>query len=104
MTKMIQIEASTQREFHAVVSDAGEAVTGAGGWIVSHQFFSNTLAMIAFRIQGSSLSRLYEALREHGVTVHQELPATEAGEISAQLSITFLRTSGDVRRAVPAFS
>jgi len=104
MSKLIQIEASTEREFHAVVSDAAEAVSRAGGWIVSHQFFSNTLAMIAFRVDGGALNALCAALAHVGVTIHQAIPEAGDGEISVQLSITFPRASGDLRRQVPAFS
>jgi hypothetical protein len=102
---MLQLEASTRREFHAAVSDADEASSKVGGWIVSHQFYSNTLAMIAFLMPAAGLPQFVAALSAAKITLHRALPETAhlAGDIPVQLSITFLHGGRDVRRPVPAF-
>lgn len=102
---MLLIEASTKREFHAGVSDAAEAIGTAGGWIVSHQFYSNTLAMISFQMPPAGLPALTGTLATAGITVHSPLPEMTArnGEVAGQLSISFLRDGTDIRRPVPAF-
>ncbi|MEO1020193.1 MAG: hypothetical protein AAFY56_21270 [Pseudomonadota bacterium] len=102
---MIRIEASTRREFHAAVSDAAEAVTKAGGWIVSHQFFSNSLAVISLEIPAAALPKFGATLASATIKVHQDLPRLEdkTGEVPVQLSITFQHGGPDQRRPVPAF-
>lgn len=102
---MIRLDASTHRDFHAAVSDASEAISTAGGWIVSHQFYSDTLVMIAFQMSAISLASLGAALASAKITLHQDVPEAgeKTGDISAQLSITFVRKGPDLRRPVPAF-
>ncbi|SEH44187.1 hypothetical protein [Magnetospirillum fulvum] len=102
---MLVLEASTRRSFHEAVHDVAEAINAAGGWVVTHQFFSNRLASIAFEIPASALGAFAASLADLGVTLHQPVPdrAAVAGEIAAQLSITFVQDGPDIRREVPAF-
>jgi hypothetical protein len=102
---MIRLEASTRREFHAAVSDAATAVGRAGGWVVSHQFYSNTLAVIAFRLPAAALKSLENAFGLAGIKLHQPVPEApdKPDEIAVQLAITVVDGGPDVRREVPAF-
>jgi len=103
---MLVLEASTRRGFHEAVHDVVEAINTAGGWVITHQFFSNRLASIAFEIPVGTLAPFAEALRDLGITLHQPVPDRDgagAGEIAAQLSITFAEEGPDFRREVPAF-
>lgn len=102
---MVLLEASTRRGFHEAVHDIAEAINAAGGWVVTHQFFSNRLASIAFELPACELAAFAAALGDLGVTLHQPVPdrGTEATEITAQLSITFVQDGPDIRRDVPAF-
>jgi hypothetical protein len=102
---MIRVDASTHRDFHTAVSDVSEAISSAGGWIVSHQFYSDTLAMIAFQIPATAIASFGAALASAHITLHHALPdsAGKTDDIPVQLSITFARSGPDLRRPVPAF-
>ncbi|PKU24099.1 hypothetical protein [Telmatospirillum siberiense] len=102
---MLLLEASTQREFHAGVSDAADAIGKAGGWVISHQFYSKTLAVIACQIPAEALSSFAEALEVVGIKLHRSVPETTGpiDDIAVQLSITFVQDGPDFRREVPAF-
>jgi hypothetical protein len=102
---MLLLEASTHRDFHDVVSAAADAIAAAGGWIVSHQFFSKSLAAIAFQIPASALHRLGDAFSAIGIKLHHPVPevANQTDEISVHLAISFVDDGSDFRRAVPTF-
>ena len=72
---------------------------------MSHQFYSNALAMIAFQVPASALASLAVALETAQITLHQALPDAGArgSDVKAQLSITFLHDGPDLKRPVPAF-
>ncbi|MDR3436231.1 hypothetical protein [Telmatospirillum sp.] len=102
---MLLLEASTRRDFHVAVSDAADAIAMAGGWVISHQFYSRTLAVIAFQIPAEALSSFGEALSNVEIKLHQPIPeiAKQSDEIPASLAITFVQDGPDFRRDVPAF-
>jgi len=105
LSAMVLLEASSRRGFHEAVHDVAEAINAAGGWVVSHQFFSNRLASIAFELPANQFVAFVAALESLGVTLHQSVPdrGRAATEIAAQLSITFVQDGPDIRREVPAF-
>lgn len=103
---MIQQEASSHGDFNAVVFSVEQAVLAAGGWIVSHQFFSNRLAMLSFALPKMPPVDFGASLTAAGLSLHQAFPDKLPGrgeEVMVQLSITFLNQGPDLRRDVPAF-
>lgn len=102
---MLILEASTRRGFHEAVHDVADAINAAGGWVVSHQFFSNRLASIAFELPADAFGSFAAALTGLGLTLHQPVSERRAGAggVAAQLSITFVADGPDFRREVPAF-
>jgi len=102
---MLVLEASTRRGFHDAVHDVAEAINAAGGWVVTHRFFSNRLASIAFEIPAGALGAFAGTLTDLGVTLHRPVSdrGLDAGEIAAQISIVFVQDAPDFRREVPAF-
>jgi hypothetical protein len=102
---MIQLAASTHGDFHVAVRNASDAIGRAGGWILSHQFFSSSLAMLAFQIPAPALGDLGEELSAARITLHQPVPETggKLADVAVQLSITVLHNGPDLTRPVPAF-
>ena len=102
---MIQLEAVTSRDFHASIADVSAAITGYGGWITNHQFYSNTMAMIAFEIPTNKMAAFIDRLDESHISTRDvAIPTTSAAqEIKGQINITFLHNNPDLRRPVPAF-
>lgn len=102
---MIQIAASTHGDFHVAVRNASDAIGRAGGWILSHQFFSSSLAMLAFQISAPALGDLGAELSGANIALHHPLPETagKTGDVAVQLSLTVLHTGPDLTRPVPAF-
>lgn len=102
---MLFLEATTQSEFHAGVSDLSQAIVTAGGWVVTHQFFSHARAVIACEIAGSAVSQMAASLEAVGITVHRPAdgwPETDR-EIRMQIALSFIGDREDFRREVPAF-
>jgi hypothetical protein len=102
---MIQLEAVTSRDFHAAIADVSAAITGCGGWITNHQFYSNTMAMIAFELPADKVADLIGRFNEAQISTRDfAIPsAQELQEIKGQLNITFMHNNPDLRRTVPAF-
>jgi len=102
---MLLLEASTVRDFHDAVSDVAAAIMAAGGWVISHQFFSKALASIAFEIPAAALPGFYRALDDAGIRLHQpgSAGAGTVGDVSAQIALSFVQDQSDFRREVPAF-
>lgn len=102
---MIRQEASSRGDFNATVAAVEQAVLAAGGWIVSHQFFSNRLAMLSFYLPRVTEPAFGPALTAAGLILHH--PFSGGGgrgdEILVQLSISFSQDGPDLRREVPAF-
>jgi hypothetical protein len=102
---MLFLDATTRREFHAAVSDLAQAILTAGGWVVSHQFYSTARAVIGCEIPGPALPAFACSLASLGVSLAVPAggwPAT-GREVRAQIALTFGSEGGDVRRDVPAF-
>lgn len=103
---MIRQEASSHGDFNVVVAAVEQAVMSSGGWIVSHQFFSNRLAMLSFNLPRGRETAFGAALEATGLSLHHPFPSSSAGrgdEVMVQLSISFLHDGPDLRREVPAF-
>ncbi|HVI52151.1 MAG TPA: hypothetical protein VM661_13135 [Candidatus Sulfotelmatobacter sp.] len=103
---MIRQEASSIGDFNVTVAEVERAVMTAGGWVISHQFFSNRLAMLAFNLPRGAEGAFAPALEAAGLSLHQPFPAASPGrgdEVTVQLSISFLHDGLDLRREVPAF-
>lgn len=101
---MLRLEATTRRDFHAAVSEAAEAVSAAGGWVTAHQFYSNTLAMIAFTIPAPALAGFAASLAAaHVALLATPETAGQTGDVPVQLTVTFIAAGPDVKREVPPF-
>jgi len=102
---MILLQASTKREFHAAVSTVVDAITQNGGWVVSHNFYSNALAMLSFMLPTKGFSVFEDTMVQAGIALHNPLPQLQKSEdeVSFQLSMSVLNDGPDVRRQVPAF-
>lgn len=102
---MISLQASIRSEFHAAVRSAVDAISQNNGWVETHQFYSNALAMISCQLPVLALPSIADSLDKAGFTVHHPLPqpSSRNGEVAVQLSLTILNDSPDIRRDVPAF-
>lgn len=101
---MIRMEAVSRRQFNVTVFEAMDAITGLGGWIKTHQLYSNMMAAIAFELPGDALGALVAALAGAGIIV-DAAPApghARPGDVAGVLSIHFLSDGPDVHRPVPA--
>lgn len=103
---MIQLEAVTLRAFHAAIAGVSAAITGCGGWVTNHQFYSNTMAMIAFEIPANKMITLIGQLNKLQISTRAFAipPPSATQEIKGQINITFLHNNPDIRRPVPAFN
>jgi hypothetical protein len=102
---MLFLEATTRAEFHAAISDLSQAVLSAGGWVISHQFFSHARAVIGCEIAGSAVGQMVSALDAAGITAHPPAggwPETDR-DVRVQIALSFVGDGPDFRREVPAF-
>jgi len=103
---MLFLEASTRHEFHSAVSAASQAILAAGGWVVSHQFFARSRAVIGCEIPAEALPSFAASLDGNGLSLHQPAPdwPTTGRDIAVQLAVTIVGDTPDnFRRDVPAF-
>ena len=102
---MLQLQAVTSREFHAAIADVSTAISSCGGWVTEHQFYSNSVAMVAFELPVKNLTSLMDRLRETHITIRDTaLPTTSPlPEIRGQINITFMHQHADIRRTIHAF-
>lgn len=103
---MIRLEGVTRRSYSAVLLEVAEAIGGCGGWVVSHQLFSNVMIMVSFEIPGDQMAALADALTRRQVSITgQSDPAAPAdtSDVRGQLTITVMNEGPDMRRTVPAF-
>jgi hypothetical protein len=102
---VVSLELYTRNEFHAAVSAAVDAISQNSGWVVSHHFYSNALAIIHCQLPVQALPAFADALGEAGFVLHHPLPQPSGrhDEVAVQLSLNFLSGGPDIRRDVPAF-
>lgn len=83
-----------------------EALGASGGWIEDHTLFSDVMAVVRFSLPGDRLGDFSDALAAAGLVIDPPAATVAASdaELSGQLTLTFSRGTGDLRRAVPAFS
>ncbi len=100
---MIRLEAVSRRPFNVAVCEAMDAIAAHGGWIKSHNVYSNMLAVIAFEAPAAQMAPLAATLAEAGIVVDAPPPPAESeDDVAGHLSISFLSQGPDVRRTVPA--
>jgi hypothetical protein len=71
---MVRLAASIHRDFHAAVHDASDLIGQCGGWMVSHQFYSDVMAVLSFECPGEALPSFARALVQAGFVLHQPVP------------------------------
>ncbi len=101
----VRLEAVTRREQAPALHDIAEAIGGGGGWIVSHQLYSNAMATIAFTIAADALAALAERLAAADIRLVARPDPWPDGrdDQHVQIVVTFLHEGPDLARPVPAF-
>lgn len=101
----LRIEIATRIERNQALTLISELISGADGWIVSHQLFSNLSATINMEIPASGVEGFVSRLKEAGFVpqVQGELPAISHGDVRGCVALTFIHDEPDMKRDVPAF-
>lgn len=102
---MIRLEISAHMDFNIAVDLVSECVGASGGWLLSHQFYSNVMAAFAVFCPPAGVTLLQQALESRGFALHQPVPApqSDAAEVPIQIALTVVHDGPDFRRPVPAF-
>jgi hypothetical protein len=100
---MIQLEAVSRRSFNAALFDALEAIAACGGWVKTHQLYSNLMAMIAFEVPADKIETLASMLASVGINIdNPPIHGSSApDDVAGRLTISFLAEGPDLRRPVP---
>lgn len=105
--RFLRVEAVVRADRNAALMAAADAIDGSGGWIVDHTLFSDVMAVINFAVPADRTGAVGRALAGAGIPISPAPPegmGTAEQEVFGQLTITFPGGTGDLRRAVPAFS
>lgn len=118
MTERLFIQAITRQPRIEVTALAERAITDSGGWILDHHLFSNLAISLTFEIAAANVARLCDGLCATGLELTSESgaqltaladgtrgsDATDKGDITGYLQITFVHDEPDLRRDVPAIA
>jgi len=101
----LRLEIITRQERNSAISKIRDAVQGAGGWIISHQLYSNTIASINFELGYQDIDKFISLLLLSGLkpNVIHDCPRDKYGEVRAGIAITFIHNEPDLKRDVPPF-
>lgn len=106
MRPFLRLEAVVSRDRNEALMAVTDALGASGGWIVDHSLFSDVMAVVRFSLPGDRIAVFLQALTEAGMGTDAPaaMPGVASGEETAgQITLTFLRGTGDLRRTVPAF-
>ncbi|MCP5371342.1 MAG: hypothetical protein H6907_06365 [Hyphomicrobiales bacterium] len=100
-----RISVCTAMERNRALSEAREAITGSGGWIVDHKLFSNAMATLNFEVPAGKAETLVARLEQAGLQPETgaDFPPGGTGDLRGQITLTFIHREPDLKREVPAF-
>ncbi|SMH52626.1 hypothetical protein [Azospirillum agricola] len=107
MRSFVRFDAVVATDRNQALMAVADALGASGGWIEDHTLFSDVMAVVRFSLPGDRLGDLGRALAAAGLVLDPpvaSVAAVSGAELSGQLTLTFSRGTGDLRRAVPAFS
>lgn len=101
----LRFEIITRRERNSAISAVRDAVQSAGGWIIDHQFFSNTVASINFEMGYQDIDKFISLLETADLNpkVIQDHPREKTGDVRCGIALTFVHDEPDMKRDVPPF-
>lgn len=101
----LRIELITHMERNLAITLVKDIILKVEGWIVNHQFFSNTLASFKFGIPYAAIDSFLTCLRaeDFTFTLIEDCPREKKGDVCGGISITFIQNEPDMKREVPPF-
>ncbi|PCI33962.1 MAG: hypothetical protein COB54_02895 [Alphaproteobacteria bacterium] len=101
----LRIELITHLERTLAITLVKDIILNAEGWIVSHQFFSNTFASLNFEIPYATIDSLLTCLKaeDFTFTLIEDCPRGKKGDVCGGVSLTFVHNKPDMNREVPPF-
>lgn len=101
----LRLEIITRRERNSAISAVRDAVQSAGGWIIDHKFFSNTVASINFELGYQDIDKFISLLETAGLNpeIIQDCSRDQSGEVRCGIALTFVHDEPDMKRDVPPF-
>lgn len=105
MQAFLRYEVVVAIDRNAALTAVADALATAGGWIVDHTLFSDTMATVRFELPGDRVAALERALAAASLAVEPaSVDGGAAAELKGMITLIFSRGTGDLRRDVPAFS
>lgn len=102
---IFRLEIITAEERNSVITKVKEVIVSVGGWITSHQLFSNTSASINFMARYRNIDEIIDKLERLDLhpTVINDCDHDRDGEINGGVALIFIHDEPDMKREVPPF-
>lgn len=105
--RFARLSAVTQVERNAATTQAADAISRCGGWIVDFTMFSNAMTTLRFEAPAARLPELAATLDAAEIALDADSRAAlaagfgDVGEIPGTLQLVFVHDEPDLRREVP---
>ena len=101
----LRIQLITHLERNHALTLVKDGIHKAEGWIVNHQFFSNTFASLNFEIPYDTIDSFLTDLKaeDFTFTLIDDCPRKTDGEVCGGVALTFVHDDPEMKRHVPPF-
>ena len=91
----LRIELVTHIERTLAIALVKDIILNAEGWVISHQFLSNTLASLNFEIPYATIDRFLSSLISEDFTFSliENCPREKEGDVCGDVSLTFVHNA-----------
>lgn len=102
---IFRIEIITAQERNSAITKVKDVITSVGGWITSHQLFSNTSASISFEVSYRDVDEMIEKLERLDLhpTIINDCARDKDGELRGGVALIFIHDEPELKRDVPPF-
>lgn len=102
---IFRIEIITAQERNSAITKIKDVITSVGGWITSHQLFSNTSASINFQMEYRVVKNMITKLERLDLhpTIINNCNLEKDGELMGGVALIFIHDEPEMKRNVPPF-
>lgn len=102
---IFRIEIITAQERNSAITTVKDVIVSVGGWIVSHQLFSNTSASINFEVAYRAVDSMIDKLERLDLhpTIINDCDRDKDGELMGGVALIFIHDEPEMKRDVPPF-
>ena len=102
---IFRIEIITAQERNSAITKVKDVITSVGGWVTSHQLFSNTSASINFEVGYRAVDDMIDKLERLHLhpTIINDCERDKDGELMGGVALIFIHDEPEMKRDVPPF-